>query len=442
MSAPPAVRTPPSASRRGRTWLGRLALRRIRRRGLDPSRLTFLPPAARVPLQRVGVDPVPRLAELRVSGPVHRLDLPFDLSVYLVTGAAEARAVLADSAGFSTDVRHLFSGTGPATADDVGGLGPTDPPQHTRLRGLVAPDFTRARMQRLEPAVEETVARALDDLAAAGSPADLVRHVAMPVPMTTICALLGLDRPDEQVVSRLGARRFDATGGTAGTFGAVSAQRRLLFDAVAAQRRAPGDGLIGRVIRSEGDAVSDAELAGLADGIVTGGFETTASMIALGTLVLLGDPDAAALVRDGSRRDVERVVDELLRLLSVVQVAFPRFAREDRELFGTRLRAGDVVLVSLSGADRDPAWAGAHADRLDPARSTRGGHLAFGHGIHRCVGAELARLELRIVLPALLRRFPDLALAVPPDRLAFRRLAFVFGVDALPVTFRGTPGIP
>ncbi|SFT50250.1 Cytochrome P450 [Geodermatophilus amargosae] len=435
MSAPPAVRTPPSAAGRGRSWLGRLALRRIRRRGLDPSRLTFLPRAARVPLQRVGVHPVPRLAELRVSGPVHRLDLPFDLSAHLVTGAAEARAVLADSAGFSTDVRHLFSGTGPATADDVGGLGPTDPPQHTRLRGLVAPDFTRARMQRLEPAVEETVARALDELAAAGSPADLVRHVAMPVPMTTICTLLGLDGADEQVVSRLGTRRFDATGGTAGTFGAVSAQRRLLVDAVAAQRRAPGDGLIGRIIRTEGDAVSDAELAGLADGIVTGGFETTASMIALGTLVLLGDPAAAALVRDGSRRDVERVVDELLRLLSVVQVAFPRFAREEQELFGTRLRAGDVVLVSLSGADRDPAWAGAHPDRLDPARSTRGAHLAFGHGIHRCVGAELARLELRIVLPALLRRFPDLALAVPPDRLPFRRLAFVFGVDALPVAF-------
>ncbi|MGY1785110.1 cytochrome P450 [Geodermatophilus sp. SYSU D00698] len=442
MSAPectldPAQPSAPDPPRRGpaarvRDRLGRLALRRVRRRGLDLSRLTFLPAAATVPLRRVDVDPVP---ELRDGGPVRRLDLPFDLSVLLVTGAAEARAVLADRDGFSTDVRHLFSGTGSATADDVGGLGFTDPPDHTRLRGLVAPEFTRARLQRLEPAIEETVARQLDELEAAGPPADLARHVSGPVPMRTVCDLLGLDRPDEQLVTRLATRRFDAARGTAGAFGAVSAQRRLLFDAVARQRRDPGDGLLGRIVREHGDAVSDADLAGLADGIVTGGFETTASTISLGTLVLLRDPAAAALVREGPRRDAETVVDELLRLLSVVQVAFPRFARRDTEVAGHRLRAGDAVLVSLSAANRDPAWAGAHPDALAPGRPTRGGHLAFGHGIHRCVGAELARLELRIVLPALFRRFPDIALAVPPERLAFRRLSFVYGVDALPVTF-------
>jgi cytochrome P450 len=252
--------------------------------------------------------------------------------------------------------------------------------------------------------------------------------------MRVICDLLGIE-PDEQLVTRLGTRRFDATHGTAGALGAVSTQRRLLFAAVAAQRRSPGDGLIGRIVREQGDAVSDAELAGLADGVVTGGYETTAAMISLGTVVLLRDPTAAALVREGSPADVDRVVEELLRLLSVVQVAFPRFARSDRDLAGYRLRAGDVVLVSLSGADRDPAWTGPDPDVLDPARAPRGGHLAFGHGIHRCVGAELARLELRTVLPALLRRFPDLALAVPPERLAFRRLAFVHGLDALPVRF-------
>jgi cytochrome P450 len=409
--------------------------RRLAGGQLDVSRLTVLPEVATLPLRRIGTDPVPELAELRATGPVHRLDLPFAMSVYLVTGAAEARAVLADRDGFSTDVRHLFSGTGPATADDIGGLGFTDPPDHTRLRALVAPEFTRARLQRLEPAVQATVARQLDALAAAGPPADLAAHVSSPVPMRTICDLLGLDGADDQLVTRLGRQRFDATGGTAGALGAVSAQRRLLFAAVAAQRRAPGDGLIGRIVREQGGAVTDAELAGLADGIVTGGYETTASMISLGTLVLLRDPACAEVVRDGDRRDVDRVVDELLRTLSVVQVAFPRFARHDRELVGHRLRAGDVVLVSLSGANRDPAWAGADPDAVDPGRSLRGGHLAFGHGMHRCVGAELARLELRIVLPALLRRFPDLALAVPPERLAFRRLAFVHGIDALPVRF-------
>ncbi len=438
--SPAPVRRPRAALER---LLGRLLARRVARRvargGLDPtrldlSRLTVLPEAATLPLRRNGTDPVPALARLRATAPVHRLDLPFDMAVHLVTGAAEARAVLADRDGFSTDVRHLFSGTGTVTADDVGGLGFTDPPDHTRLRALVAPDFTRARLQRLVPAVEATVARQLDALAAAGSPADLARHVSVPVPLRVICDLLGIEA-DEQSVTRLGTRRFDATSGTAGAFGAVSTQRRLLFAAVAAQRRSPGDGLIGRIVREQGDAVSDADLAGLADGVVTGGYETTASMISLGTLVLLRDPAMAAAVREGSPADVDRVVDELLRLLSVVQVAFPRFARSDRDLGGHRLHAGDVVLVSLSGANRDPAWAGPDPDALDPDRATRGGHLAFGHGIHRCVGAELARLELRTVLPALLRRFPDLALAVPPEQLAFRRLAFVHGIDALPVRF-------
>jgi cytochrome P450 len=119
----------------------------------------------------------------------------------------------------------------------------------------------------------------------------------------------------------------------------------------------------------------------------------------------------------------------------VVQVAFPRFAKQDMELFGTPLQAGDVVIASLSGANRDPAWAGADPEVFDPARLPASGHLAFGHGIHRCIGAELARMELRIVLPALLRRFPDLALAVPQQELGFRQLSFVYGVDELPVRF-------
>jgi cytochrome P450 len=205
---------------------------------------------------------------------------------------------------------------------------------------------------------------------------------------------------------------------------------------VARQRLQPRPGLIGRILEAEGDAVSDNELAGLVDGIVTGGYETTASTISMGTAVLLRDPTHAALVRDGSRADIERAVEELLRYLTVVQVAFPRFAKADHELFGCPVRKDDVVAVSLSGADRDPAWAGREPDRFDPTRSpTGGGHLAFGHGLHRCVGAELARLELRIVLPELFRRFPDLALAVPEEQLAWRRLSFVYGVEALPVSF-------
>jgi cytochrome P450 len=419
--------------------VGRLVRWRIRRRGIDLSNIPFMPESAKAPLQRNGVDPLPWVAEVRATDPVHRLDLPFAFDVHLVTGYELTRSVLADQLSYSNDIRHLFSaGTG-ASADDVGGLGFTDPPLHTRLRKIVTPEFTMRRLARLEPAIERIVAERLDALEAAGSPADLAREVSFPVPFQTICELLGLDYADRDAFARLGGARFDATGGGAAAFGAVSAQRELLFDAVARQRREPGPGLIGQIIRDEGDSISDVDLGGLADGIFTGGYETTAGMISLSTLVLLRDPEQAALVRDGSRQDVDRVVEELLRHLSVVQVSFPRFARQDMELAGRRIKAGDVVIASISGANRDPAWAGAEPDRVDPLRTPPSGHLAFGHGLHRCIGAELARMELRITLPALLRRFPDLALAVPEQELSFRELSFVYGVAELPVTTRATP---
>ncbi len=410
-------------------------MRRIRRRGIDLSRLAFIPEATKVPLQRTGVDPVPRLGEIRAQGGLHRLDLPFAFDAYLVTGHAHTRAVLTDPSSYSNDIRHLLPGDGPATSDDIGGLGFTDAPLHTRLRKIITPEFTMRRLARLQPAIERIVESSLDDLAAAGSPADLARHLAFPVPFQVICELLGLDYDDREAFAALGSARFDATNGAAAAFGAVSAQREFLFDAVARQRRDPGPGLIGQIVRDEGDAIGDADLAGLADGVFTGGYETTAGMIALSTVVLLRDPEHAALVRDGSRVQVDRVVEELLRHLSVVQVAFPRFAREDMELFGHRIRAGDVLLASLSAANRDERAAGAGAEGFDPLRVPPSGHLAFGHGIHRCIGAELARMELRTALPRLLQRFPDLALAVPESELSFRQLSFVFGLDALPVRF-------
>ena len=417
------------------TWLRRLVEWRIRRKGVDLSELTFLPEGARLPLLRIGTDPVPELAELRARCPVNRLELRFGFDVHLVSGYEQSRTVLADRDSYSNDIRHLFRDAGPGSTADVGGLGLTDPPLHTRLRKLVAPEFTRHRLDRLEPAIEATVTSRLDQLAAAGSPADLAEHVSRRVPMDVICALLGLDAADHEAFVRLGTQRFDATGGTAAALGAISEQKKMLIDVVARQRTAPGSGLIGRILEAEGDAISDNDLAGLVDGIVTGGYDTTASSISLGTLVLLRDPAYAAIVRDGSPADIDRLVQELLRYLSVVQVAFPRFAKRDLDLSGCPVRQGDVVAVSLSGANRDPSWAGPEPDRFDPARSPVGGHLAFGHGVHRCVGAELARMELRIVFPALFRRFPDLALAVPEEQLAWRHLSFVYGVEELPVSF-------
>ncbi len=415
-----------------------LVVRRIRRKGIDLASISFLPADTKVPLQRDSTDPVPQIAIWREEEPMRKLDLPFDFTAYLVTGYEQTRQILTDRSAYSNDIRHLFSGQGPATADDVGGLGFTDPPLHTRLRKIITPEFTMRRLARLEPLIEQIVERQLDDLAAAAAAsedgvADLAQHVAFPIPFQTICDLLGLDYSDRETFAGLGSARFDATNGAAAAFGAVSAQREFLFDAVARQRIDPGPGLIGQIIRDEGDEISDVDLAGLADGVFTGGFETTAGMIALSTIVLLRDPAYAALVRDGSSDDVDRVVEELLRYLAVVQVAFPRFAKTDMDLFGTKVRAGDVILASLSGANRDPESAGERPDEFDPCRVPTSGHLAFGHGIHRCIGAELARMELRIALPAILRRFPDLTIAADEADLEFRQLSFVFGVEKLPV---------
>jgi cytochrome P450 len=153
-------------------------------------------------------------------------------------------------------------------------------------------------------------------------------------------------------------------------------------------------------------------------------------MLALGTLTLLRDPDAFHLIREDEDA-VDGIVDELLRYLTVVQISFPRFARRDLELFGKRVKSGDVVVASLSGANRDAAF-GDLPERFDPLRDGRT-HLAFGHGFHRCIGSELAKLELRTAFRGLARRFPDLALAIDPSELRFRDLSIVYGVDSLPV---------
>ncbi len=196
------------------------------------------------------------------------------------------------------------------------------------------------------------------------------------------------------------------------------------------ERENPGDGLLGMIIREHGDEIEDRELAGLADGVLTGGFETTASMLSLGALVLLRDQEAFKRIHDDDEV-VHGFVEELLRYLTVVQVAFPRFAREDIEIGGKTIEKGDMVVVSLSGANRDERL-GTGLEIFDGTRPPMS-HLAFGHGVHRCVGAELARMELRAAYPALVRRFPKLRLAVPVEELEFRKTSIVYGVEKLPV---------
>ena len=392
---------------------------------VDLSTLDAVPRRLLRPLRRTGLDPVAKFARTSPQ-PVHRLAHMFGMNIWLVSGHAEAKTVLADQASFSNDIRPYVGAAGAR----VGGLGFTDPPEHTRLRSLLTPEFTMRRINRLAPTIEAIVDAELDQMAADGPVVDLVEHFAFPVPFLVICELLGLPVEDRERFRALSHARFDVTAGGSGAFGAISQSQEFLLEATRRQRRDPGEGLLGRIIASLGDDVSDEEIAGLADGVFTGGYETTASMLALGSLVLLRDRAHFDLVRTDDTA-IDRVVEEMLRYLTVVQIAFPRFAKTDVDLFGRRIRKGDVVIAALSRADRDDRI-GPDLDTFDPDRPPSS-HLAFGHGFHRCVGAELARLELRTAFPRLVRRFPELALAVPPEKLRFRDQSIVYAVDSLPV---------
>jgi cytochrome P450 len=403
-------------------------LARAQRKGFDLSKMALLPDAALMPLRRNGLDPVPELGEVRAREPVSKINIPFGVNVWLVSGHAEAKAVLGDAKRYSNDFANLVGKHGASESHSPGGLGFADPPEHSRLRKLLTPEFTMRRLSRLTPGIKAIIEQRLDAMAAAEEPVDLVTEFALPIPSLVICELLGVSYEDREDFQRLSMARFDLFGGATASLGAISESLEYLLGVVRKQRERPGDGLLGMIIKEHGDEVDDLELAGLADGVLTGGFETTASMLALGALVLLSDRDSFKLVHDDDAA-VHDFVEELLRYLTVVQVAFPRFAREDMTVGGVDIAKGDVVIVSLSGADRDPEL-GEDLERVDPTRPATP-HLAFGYGVHRCIGAELARMELRAAYPMLVRRFPSMRLA--DEELNFRQVSIVYGVDRLPV---------
>ncbi|MCY7402367.1 MAG: cytochrome P450 [Nocardioides sp.] len=392
-----------------------------------------LPSRGRALFMRDGLDPVPALEESRTQGDiVPLLRLP-GTRVWLVTGYDAARAVLADADSFANDVRHLVGRQDRAPAERIGGLGMTDRPDHDRLRGVLTPHFTRRRLADLQADIDRVVDEALDDLAAHGPEVDLVSHFGFAVPFGVICDLLGLPDVDRDEFSRRGAARFDLSDAGAGILDTAAGTRQFLIDLVAAERRSPHlpDGLISRLVAAHGDDLEDVELGGLADGVFLGGYETSASMLSLGTYVLSRSPEAWETLRHGDAEQVDRVIEELLRYVCPVQIAFPRIARHDVTVGTATVRAGDIVIVSLTGAERDPAR---HVDpgQFDPT-SEAAGTLAFGHGLHRCVGAELARMELRTALVGLARRFPDLRITCDPADLRFTEMAIVYGVEELPV---------
>ncbi|MFJ5888012.1 cytochrome P450 [Streptomyces californicus] len=378
-------------------------------------------------------DPYPTYAAMRSDCPVQPLPAGSGgRPGYLVTGYAEAREALADPR-LSKDTARFFAGAEsrrrphPAVAHTMLA---SDPPHHTRLRRLVAGAFTTGSVERLRPFITRTTDRLLDQWPTEG-PVDFVAGLAAPLPVAVICELLGVPQAERPDVQRWSARLF-AAGDPAVVDTASHAVAAYTAGLVARRRQDPGDSLLDQLITAcdADDDVSEQDLVALAVLLLVAGHETTTNALGNALLALLTAPGELDRVRRNPQ-DIPAALDELLRYDSAVSTATFRFTTEPVTLGGADLPAGAPVLVALGAANRDPARFPA-PDRLDLDR-TATAHLAFGHGIHRCVGAPLAKAELEIALRAVLARFPGISLAVPADRLEWRRTRLVRGLESLPV---------
>jgi cytochrome P450 len=389
-----------------------------------PERSSDIPPYA----FREGMNPVPELRRMAAETPLlrHTGDGTQD---WIATGREEVRAVMGDSDAFTTRPPAATVETSRRLAEP-GNLLHHDPPDHTRLRKMLAAEFTMRRTRRMDPLIDRIVAERLDMLERAGQPADLMRHFAKPVAALVACSLLGVPRDDQAELTRI--LEIRAAGVRQKNLTAVKSFNAYLGRLVSRRRGSPGDDLLGMLIKEHGDELSDRELVGICGAIMSGGFEAPSEMLGLGILALLERPDQWELLKQRPEL-MERAVEELLRYVAVVSTASPRTAVRRVELAGQVVSPGEVVGCSLFAANRAQAVDEAQ-DALDITREP-GPHLAFGHGIHRCVGAALARTELAVAYAGLLGRFPGLRLAVPREQLRFKPRSPQYGVEALPVAW-------
>jgi len=386
-------------------------------------------------------DPYSVHARLRAQRPVARVIMPGGTPAWLVTGYAQARAALTDPRllklpkGWRPDPDSLLASL------DLHMLN-LDPPDHERLRKLVNKAFTARRVQELRPRITAITAGLLDDMSTRRE-VDLLASFAFPLPITVICELLGVPVADRDQF-RAWSATIVADTVSSEVFQAHATAMTGYFQALlAARRREPADDLLSALVaaRDEEDRLSENELLSMAFLLLVAGHETTVNLIASGMLALLLNAGELARLRADPSL-LNGAVEELLRYVNPVNNATFRFTGEPVELDGVPIGPNEVVLVSLSGANRDPSRY-ADPDRLDLGRDS-GGHVAFGHGIHYCLGAPLARLEAEIAFRGLLERFGSMTLAVPADELRWRPSTLIHGLESLPVRLSGseTAGSP
>jgi uncharacterized protein (TIGR03086 family) len=382
-------------------------------------------------LRRDGLLPHALLGRTRDLPGLTRSTTVFGQECWLVSRAEDVRAVLGDPSLFTTGGSvPIFRSDDPDRFDLPGAVLFMDPPDHTVLRRMLTPPFTVGAITALRPRITELVDQHLEALAAQGPGADLVAAYSWPIPSQVMSELLGIPLEDRSEFQRYIDRGFDFSIPEAERAAANAALNEYVAGVVRRALADPGADLLGALIRDHGDALTLKTLTAVAATLIQAGHETTADMIASSVLALLTHPTQLALLRERPEL-VRDAIEELLRYLAIIQISPPRRATRDTTVGGQRIAKGELLLVSLPAANHDSAVT-PDPGRLDITRP-RQGNLAFGHGIHRCVGAPLARLELEIALPALLSRFPDLHLTVAPEQLTYKTGTVVHGVVSLPV---------
>ncbi|MFD7964957.1 cytochrome P450 [Streptomyces zaomyceticus] len=396
-------------------------------------------------------DPYPAYAWLREHAPVHRTTLPSGVEAWLVTRYADARQALADQRLSKNPAHHDESPhakgktgiPGERKAELMTHLLNIDPPDHTRLRRLVSKAFTPRRVAEFAPRVQELTDRLIDSFVEKGS-ADLIHEFAFPLPIYAICDLLGVPEEDQDDFRDWAGMMIRHGGGPRGGVArSVKKMRGYLAELIHRKREEPGDDLISGLIKASdhGEHLTENEAAAMAFILLFAGFETTVNLIGNGMYQLLRHPGQRERLQDsiaaGETGLLETGIEELLRYDGPVEMATWRYATESLVIGGQEVPAGDPVLVVLAAADRDPERFDG-PDTLDLARRDNQ-HLGYGHGIHYCLGAPLARLEGQTALATLLTRLPDLRLAADPAELRWRGGLIMRGLRTLPVEF--TPSV-
>jgi cytochrome P450 RapN len=378
----------------------------------------------------------PRYAQLRRDEPLIKVTMPFGGEAWLATRYADIKMVLADQR-FS---RALTLGTDtPRPTPQIqtsASILSMDPPEHTRLRKITAKAFTARRIGELRPRTQEIIDGLIDEMVAGGAPADLSAAVAWPLPITVICEMLGVPYADREQFRAWTDQVMALTEDTPDTImGARDSLNEYLAGLVAERRANPTEDLLGVLVaaRDEGERLSEEELVTFGVTLLVAGHETTANHTGNMVYTLLSQPDLwQQLVADPDLAPT--VVEELMRYLPLGAAAgFPRIATEDIEVAGHTVRAGEAVVVQIAAANRDETV----FDRPDEVRFDRGEnpHVGFGHGVHHCLGAQLARMEMQLALGTLARRLPGLRLAVPADEVVWKTNRLIRGVRALPVAW-------